>query len=423
MTRVIRAGRVTFAALSVPNYRRYYGGQAISLIGTWMQMTAQAWLVLSLTHSSTTLGVIVALQTLPVLLLGPYGGVVADRVDKRRLSIALQAAMGVQALILGVLTVTGEVQVWQIGVLAALLGLNNAFENPARQSFMLEMVGPEHLRNAVSLNSVLANTARMIGPAVGGDPDRDRRRGRLLPGQRGELRRGHRVAGHARSHKLIPPRRLPALAASSARAFATSATRPSSRVPLLMMAAVGLPDLRVPGVAAGDGQPRAPRRLDRLRVHDRRDGFRRRARRPARRRAGKIGVRPLSLAAAGFGVTMSLAALAPSLPVELLALMFVGCGSISFMSMGNSTLQLTAEPSMRGRVMSLWFVSFQGSTPIGGPIVGWLMAVAGARAGLGIGAITCFVVALAGLAALGGLPRPGRRLRPRPRPAEPSAGA
>ena len=168
MTRVIRAGRVTFAALSVPNYRRYYGGQAISLIGTWMQMTAQAWLVLSLTHSSTTLGLIVALQTLPVLLLGPYGGVIADRVDKRRLMIALQTAMGVQALILGVLTVTGEVQVWEIGVLAALLGLNNAFENPARQSFMLEMVGPEHLRNAVSLNSVLVNTARVIGPAVAG---------------------------------------------------------------------------------------------------------------------------------------------------------------------------------------------------------------------------------------------------------------
>ena len=168
MTRVIRAGRVTFAALAIPNYRRYFGGQAISLIGTWMQMTAQAWLVLSLTHSSTALGLIVALQTLPVLLLGPYGGVIADRVDKRRLMIALQTAMGVQALILGVLTVTGAVQVWQIGVLAALLGLNNAFENPARQSFMLEMVGPEHLRNAVSLNSVLVNVARAIGPAVAG---------------------------------------------------------------------------------------------------------------------------------------------------------------------------------------------------------------------------------------------------------------
>src|SRR6201988_1678765 len=111
----------TFASLSVPNYRRYYGGQAISLIGTWMQMTAQAWLVLSLTHSSTTLGLVVARQTLPVLILGPQGGVIADRVDKRRLTIGLQTAMGIQALILGVLTVPGEVQFGQIGILAALL--------------------------------------------------------------------------------------------------------------------------------------------------------------------------------------------------------------------------------------------------------------------------------------------------------------
>ena len=141
MTRVMRAGRVTFAALAIPNYRRYYAGQSISLIGTWMQMTAQSWLVFTLTHSGTMLGVIVALQTLPVLLLGPYGGVVADRVDKRRLMIVLQSAMGVQALILGLLTVTGVVQVWEIGILAALLGFNNAFENPSRQSFMMELVG------------------------------------------------------------------------------------------------------------------------------------------------------------------------------------------------------------------------------------------------------------------------------------------
>ena len=168
MTRVVRAGRLTFAALVVPNYRRYFGGQSISLIGTWMQMTAQAWLVLTLTHSSTGLGVVIALQTLPVLVLGPYGGVIADRVDKRKLMVALQSAMGLQALALGLLTVTGAVTVWEIGMLAALLGFNNAFENPARQSFMLELVGPEHLRNAVSLNSVLVNVARTIGPAVAG---------------------------------------------------------------------------------------------------------------------------------------------------------------------------------------------------------------------------------------------------------------
>jgi MFS family permease len=405
LTRVIRAGRVTFAALSVPNYRRYYGGQAISLIGTWMQMTAQAWLVLSITHSSTTLGVIVALQTLPVLLLGPYGGVVADRVDKRRLTIALQTAMGAQALILGVLTVTGEVQVWQIGILAALLGFNNAFENPARQSFMLEMVGPEHLRNAVSLNSVLANTARMIGPAVAG----------ILIATVGEgvcflINAASFVAVIASLvtldlTKLTPTEPTPRARGQLREGFRYVRNTPELAVPLLMMAAVGcltyefqvtLPVMASRGLHVGStgfgfmtGAMGFGAVLGGLLVAAR----------------GKIGVRPLVISAAGFGVTMSLAALAPGLPVELIALMFVGWASISFMSMGNSTLQLTSEPNMRGRVMSLWFVSFQGSTPIGGPIVGWLMAAIGARAGLGIGAVTCFVVALAGLAALGGLPR------------------
>jgi len=138
------------------------------MTGTWMQMTAQAWLVLTLTHSSTALGVVIALQTRPVLLLTPYGGLIADRSDKRRIMIALQSAMGVQALILGVLTVTGNVRVWEIGLLAILLGVNNAFENPSRQSFMLELVGGQHLRNAVTLNSVLVNVARIVGPAVAG---------------------------------------------------------------------------------------------------------------------------------------------------------------------------------------------------------------------------------------------------------------
>ena len=168
MTRVHAFGRDTFASLANRNYRRYFTGQAISLIGTWMQSIAQSWLVLQMTGSGTALGLVVALQTLPVLLLGPYGGVVADRVDKRRLMIALQSMMGVLALVLGVLTVTGAVRLWQVFVLAFLLGLNNAFENPARQAFVLEMVGPQDLRNAVSLNSVLVNAARAVGPAVAG---------------------------------------------------------------------------------------------------------------------------------------------------------------------------------------------------------------------------------------------------------------
>ncbi|HET6864766.1 MAG TPA: MFS transporter [Solirubrobacteraceae bacterium] len=402
MTRVIRAGRVTFAALSVPNYRLYFAGQATSLAGTWMQMTAQAWLVLTLTHSSTALGVIIGLQTLPVLLLGPYGGVIADRVDKRRLSIMLQSAMGVQALILGVLTVTGEIRYWQIGVLAALLGLNNAFDNPARQSFMLEMVGPEHLRNAVSLNSVMANTARVVGPAIAG----------ILIATVGLgicfLVNAASFAAVIASllamdrSALNPTPPTPRAKGQLREGFRYVRNTPEIGIPLLMMALAGcltyefqvtLPVMASRGLHAGStgfGFMTAAMGVGAVL-----GGLVVAAR-------GKIGLRPLTLAAGGFGIALALATLAPSLPLELVVLPLVGWGSISFMSMANSTLQLTAAPEMRGRVMSLWFVGFQGSTPIGGPIVGWLMAVAGARAGLGLGAVTIFAVALGGLAALYG---------------------
>ena len=412
MTRVIRAGRTTFAALSVPNYRRYYGGQAISLAGTWMQMTAQAWLVLTLTHSSTALGVVIGLQTLPVLLLGPYGGVIADRVDKRRLMIILQSAMGVQALILGVLTVTGVVQYWQIGVLAALLGLNNAFENPARQSFMLEMVGPEYLRNAVSLNSVLVNTARVIGPAVAG----------ILIATVGigvcfllnSASFAAVVASLIRMDRsaLSPSTPTPRAKGQLREGLRYVRRTPDLAVPLLMMAVAGcltyefqvtLPVMATRGLhvgATGFGFMTAAMGLGAVA-----GGLLVAAR-------GNTGLHALTLAATGFGGALALATLAPSLPLELAALALVGWGSISFMSMGNSTLQLTADPSMRGRVMSLWFVAFQGSTPIGGPVVGWLMAVAGARAGLGLATVTCLAVALGGLIALRSTPR---ITRPRPR--------
>ncbi|HWD85627.1 MAG TPA: MFS transporter, partial [Solirubrobacteraceae bacterium] len=391
------------------NYRRYIGGQSISLTGTWMQMTAQSWLVLTLTHSATALGLIIALQTLPVLLLAPYGGVIADRIDKRRLMIALQCAMGLQALTLGVLTVTGTVQLWEIGVLAAVLGLNNAFENPSRQSFMLELVGPEHLRNAVTLNSVMVNVARSFGPAVAGiliatvgvgvcflvnaasfvavvtsltTIDRAALKPTIpSPRESGQLREGFR---YVRSQRQLA-------------------------VPLLMMAAVGcltyefqvsLPVMASRGLhagATGFGFMTAAMGIGAVA-----GGLVVAAR-------GTTGLRPLVLAASGFGVTMTLAALAPSLAFEIAALALAGAASISFMSTANSTLQLAAAPSMRGRVMALWFVAFQGSTPIGGPIVGLTMELGGARAGLGLGAVTCLVVAALGALALGGRLRRVRR--------------
>jgi MFS family permease len=405
MKRLTGVGRVTFAALAIPNYRRYIAGQSVSLIGTWMQMAAQSWLVLTLTGSATTLGVIIALQTLPVLLLGPYGGVIADRIDKRRLMVILQIAMGVQALVLGVLTVTGAVRLWEIGALAALLGLNNAFENPARQAFMLEMVGGESLRNAVSLNSVLVNVARVIGPAVAG----------VLIATVGEgpcflVNAASFVAvvaslvtlDRSAIHPSPPSGREPGQLREGLRYVRRT---PELGVPLAMMALAGalayefqvtLPVMAKQGLhvgATGYGFMTAAMGVGAvvggLFVATK----------------GRTGLPTLVLAASAFGVVLALACVAPSLPIELLALALAGGASISFMSTGNSTLQLGAAPSMRGRVMSLWFVAFQGSTPIGGPIVGWVMAQAGARAGLGLGAVTCLLTALLGLLAL-------RRLTP-----------
>jgi MFS family permease len=401
VTRIMRAGRVTFAALAVPNYRRYYYGQAISLSGTWMQMTAQAWLVYHTLHgSSTVLGVIIALQTLPVLLLGPYGGVIADRVDKRRLMVILQSAMGLQALALGVLTVTGNITVWEVGILASLLGLNNAFENPARQSFMMELVGPEHLRNAVSLNSVLVNVARAVGPAVAG----------LLIATVGEgvcflVNAGSFVAvvfslTTMNAAQLRPSKPTPRARGQLREGLAYVRSTPELLVPLVMMGLAGcltyefqvtLPVMAQRGLhsgATGFGFMTAAMGIGAvfggLYVAGK----------------GKTGLRPLVIASGLFTITMALATLAPSLAIELIALALVGVANISFMSTGNSTLQLGAAPEMRGRVMSLWFVAFQGSTPIGGPVVGAVMGAFGPRAGLGLGAATVAIVGLGGLVAM-----------------------
>lgn len=392
--------RRTFAALSVPNYRRYFVGQATSLIGTWMQMAAQSWLVLTLTHSATALGFIIALQTLPVLLLGPYGGVVADRVDKRRLMVILQVAMGLQALALGLLTVTGAVRLWEVGALAALLGLNNAFENPARQAFMLELVGPESLRNAVTLNSVIVNVARTIGPAFAGVLIATVGEGvcflfnaasfaavvaSLISLNRGALR------------PTVPAVREPGQLREGLRYVRAT---PELGVPLLMMALAGclayefqvtLPVMARQGLhvgATGFGFMTSAMGVGAVL-----GGLLVAAK-------GRTGLPMLVASASAFGVVLLLASLAPNLPIELALLALAGGASIAFMSSGNSTLQLAAAPHMRGRVMSLWFVAFQGSTPIGGPLIGWVIAQAGARAGLGVGGVACLFVAALGVVAV-----------------------
>ena len=161
-----RYGYETFSSLYVRNYRLYYIGQIISTSGTFMQTVAQAWLVLKLTNSGTALGITSALQYVPILILGPYGGVIADRISKRKILYFTQSISGILALILGVLVVTGLVTVWMVYILAFSLGMVNVFDNPTRQTFYIELVGPDNLRNAVTLYSTLVNLARIIGPAI-----------------------------------------------------------------------------------------------------------------------------------------------------------------------------------------------------------------------------------------------------------------
>ncbi|MDX6204762.1 MAG: hypothetical protein QOF39_819 [Frankiales bacterium] len=387
----------TFSSLAIPNYRRYVVGQSISLVGTWMQSVAQGWLVYTLTNSATALGLVIALQTLPVLLLGPYAGVVADRVDKRKLMIVLQALMGVIALVLGLLTVTHVVTLWEVYLLAVLLGLNNTFENPARQSFVLEMVGAKDLRNAVSLNSVLVNVARAVGPAIAG----------LLITLGGTgicfLLNAASFGAVVASLWFMDLSALqPSRPASRAKGQLREGLRyvrrePELFVPLVMMALVGclayefqvvLPVLAKATLHGGaqeygflTGAMGAGAVVGGLWTAAR----------------GRTGLRPMITTSFIFGVLILAAALAPTTGVELVVMAFVGAGSVSFLAKGNSSLQLASAPEMRGRVMALWAVAFLGSTPIGGPIAGYVSATLGARAGLVMGAASCFVAGGFGL--------------------------
>jgi MFS family permease len=408
-------GRQTFAALAVPNYRNYFIGNAISMTGTWMQGIAQGWLVLQLTGSATALGVVAALQTLPTLLLGPYGGVIADRMDKRKLLIVLKTGMGVCALVLGLLTITGAIVLWQVYALALLLGLVSCAESPARQAFVLEMVGPEHLRNAVSLNSVLVNAARAVGPAVAGIV--------IAVGGTGVCFLFNAVSFVAVVVMLLrmdvaalspstPTKRAPGQLREG---FRYVRGEPELAVPLLMMALVGCLTYEyqvvLPIVAsetfAGDATAYGFLTAA-MGVGAVVGGLFVAAR-------GRTGLRALTTTAAAFGVTTTGAALAPNLTVALIAMGLVGVTSVAFMSIGNSTLQLAAAPHMRGRVMALWTVAFLGSTPIGGPITGLISQHLGGRAGLGIGAVACFVAVLMGVFVL-------RRQRSTQRSAGPSTG-
>jgi len=393
--------RRSFDSLSVPNYRRYFVGQIVSLSGNWMQMVAEIWLVLSLTGSGLAVGMTTALQFLPILLFGAWGGVLADRFDKRELLMATQVLMALPALALLAVTGAGVVAPWMVFALVFVRGTVNAVDNPTRQSFAIEMVGADRVVNAVSLNSVLIHSARLIGPtlagllivAVGVEPcfalnalsfaamflalwGMDPARLRTPPPaerERGAVRAGLRYV--RRTPELAVPLMLMALVGTLGLNFQVT-------LPLLARFTFnGGPTAYAALVSAMGAGSVAGALL--TGAHGRTDG------------------RLIAGAALAFGLVAGLAALMPSLALELPVLALLGASAVTFAASINSSLQLAVEPEMRGRVMALYSVVFLGSTPIGGPLVGWLSQTYDPRLALllaasaGLAAAWCGHVALA----------------------------
>lgn len=397
------------------NYRLFFAGQLVSLVGTWMQQLAQSWLILELTGDPFVLGLLTALTFLPVLVLGLFGGLIADALPKRRTLIATQAVQMLLAFALFGLVVTGSVEVWHLLLLATLLGVSNAVDMPTRQAFTVEMVGREDVPNAVALNSAVFNGARIVGPAVagltigafGGDTSvafllnglsflavivayaamRDEElqvapvlsRPRSLAEVRATLQEGIRyvrrtelvllatvVVGLTSTLAMNFPVIIPALAREVLRTDATGFG--------FLMTATGIGSLAAALGIAFSGRAA-----------------------PALIPAGAIVLGAALLAAA------SIHAFVPA----LVAMGFVGFGAIGMAATANTTVQLAVPDVLRGRVISVYTTVFVGSTPLGGLLAGWLASRLGVEAAVAIGGIGSLAVGLAGLAWLRRIRAPG----------------
>jgi len=408
------------SSLRQRNYRLFFFGQLVSVAGTWMQTVAQSFLVLELTHSGTQLGLTSAARFLPMFLFGPIGGVFADRMDRKRVLYLTQTLSGLLAAVFAVTVATHSIRLWIVYLLALSLGFVNVFDNPARQSFISELVSPGDLPNAVTLNSVAMNMARVFGAALGG----------VLAAAIG-------LALCFTFNALSFGAVLVSLAAmrTSELFLATRVTRQKGQVRQGLRYVRSTPDLLIPlvmiaviGTLAWEFQVTLPLMASQV-FHGGAASYGVMA---SVMGAGAVvgglisaararpGARALCLAAIGWGIAILAAAAAPTLTLELAALVFVGYGSITFNSLAKTTLQLAARPEMRGRVMALWALAWLGSTPVGGPIVGWTGQVIGARWALVIGGVATLAC---GVLALPALTRIGRRPAHVPGHAEPELTA
>ena len=390
----------TFSSLHVRNFRLYYIGQIISTSGTFMQSIAQAWLVLKLTNSGTALGLTTAFQYVPILILGPYGGVIADRFSKRKILYITQTISGVLALILGLLVATSLVKVWMVYVLAFCLGMNNVFDNPTRQTFYIEMVGADNLRNAVTLYSTLVNLARIIGPAIAAGLIAFLGLAPCFIINGVSYFAVVIMLGMMRTNELLVTPPVPSAKGQLQAGIKYVISTPVIGSSLLMMAIIGTLtfefQVSLPLIAQftfkGDASSYAFLSASM--------GFG--AAMGGIFFASRKGIVPYKLVSASllFGLAVLGAAFMPTLVLSGLVMVVVGICSINFSSLGNSLLQLESSPQMRGRVMSFWSVAFLGTTTIGGPIVGWVAEMAGARWGLALGGLAAVAAAALGAVTL-----------------------
>ncbi|MBA2947181.1 MFS transporter [Streptomyces himalayensis] len=395
-----------FSSLKIRNYRLFFTGQVISNTGTWMQRIAQDWLVLSLTGSAAAVGITTALQFLPMLLFGLYGGVLVDRLPKRPVLLFTQSAMGLTGLALAALTLSGHVQVWHVYLTAFVLGLVTVVDNPARQSFVSEMVGPGQLQNAVSLNSANFQSARLIGPAVAGV---------LITGVGtgwAFLLNGVSfvapIAGLLlmRARELHQVERAPRGKGQLREGLRYVAGRPELIWPIVLVGFIGTFGFNFPvwlSAFADDvfqGGAGAYSMFNILVAAGSLAGALLAARR------GTSRLRLLVVAALLFGVLEVAAAVAPSLWIFSALLVLIGMVGLTVNVTANSSVQMATDPAMRGRVMSLFMMVFMGGTPLGAPVVGWVTDTYGARVGFAAGGLVSAAAAVAVgliLARVGGL--------------------
>jgi MFS family permease len=389
----------TFRSLRGFNYRTWAVGALVSNIGTWMQRTAQDWLVLTqLTHNSATaVGVVMALQYGPQVLMLPFSGFAADHFDRRKLLFATQAAMGALALGLGLLTISGLVQLWHVYVFAFLLGCVTAFDAPARQTFVSDLVGEADLSNAVALNSTSFNAARMVGPAVAGVVIAHVGTGWAFLLNAASFAAVLSSIGLLRASELQVRSRAPRTRGGLAEGFRYVWRRPDLRAVLLMFFLIGTFGLNFPifistmSVGVFHGGARQYGILTSTMAVGSVIGALLSARR------AKPGIATLIVGTTTFGAGLALAAVMPTYALFGAALVVIGVAAQTFTTTANGAVQLSTEPAMRGRVMAILLAIALGGTPIGAPIVGWVVDTFGPRWALSVGAVAGFAAAVVGL--------------------------